>query len=349
MPFVAICPACLHDTSVDVARLRSDGGRVACSRCTTLFSGLESLRYLDRPAPAAPEAESQAASMPSVSAPAPALTSVPPPSLASTQASTQAPVQTPDQTPVQTPAPPPAMAAVPELSYASKRVLTPAATRSPSAKPSDTATLEAEPAAAGFRFGSPFDDDPPPLPPPETPARSRPIKPAAPPLRAWPEEIPYRSPASAVGALVFLSLLTLGLVLQLGMWLRQPLFAALPVLRPALQWVGEAVDRPVTPMRQLQAISIESFEIRQPVTGRLSAAGLLRNRSDYALVWPAIELSLTDQTGALIVRKVIEPHEYVRGDGQLSGFAAQSEFPLELNFASAELSPASFAVSLFYP
>jgi hypothetical protein len=152
-----------------------------------------------------------------------------------------------------------------------------------------------------------------------------------------------------VGAAIILSTLILGLVVQLGLWLREPLFATLPALRPALQWLGDTAGRSVTPMRQLQTISIESFEIRQPEAGRLSAAGLLRNRSDYALAWPAIELSLTDQTGALIVRKVIQPHEYVRADDPAAGFAARSEFPLELSFVAAELAPASFAVSLFYP
>lgn len=382
MPFVAICPACTHGTSVDVSRLRIDGGRVACARCAVAFPGLDSLRYLDQPqaAPATP-APSPREVLPSH--PASASMSAPEPLPMPGQSSLPEPLPMPERSPARPQVParpqsPPTANAEPmaDTGQPAEQFARDAAAPGSS---NLNASTQANGSTSAFRFGSPFDDDP--LPPSvvylpaSTPALMQTPTPAAPapavsaqaPAASAPESAApapaLAAPAPAVRsaslpraerrnkslAAAVLATLCLGLIIQTGIWLQQPLYVAVPALRPALQWLGEAVGRPASPLRHLQAISIESFEIRQPVAGRLQATGLLRNRADYALAWPAIELSLTDPSGALIVRKVIEPTDYLDTVQREAGLAANSEFALELNFRSGELSAASFAVSLFYP
>ena len=60
----------------------------------------------------------------------------------------------------------------------------------------------------------------------------------------------------------------------------------------------------------LGALSIESFELRntrQPGKTRMTA--ILRNRSKLPTRWPAMELTLTGPSNAVVVRKVLLPSD----------------------------------------
>ncbi len=118
----------------------------------------------------------------------------------------------------------------------------------------------------------------------------------------------------------------------------------------------------VGPPRDLAALTIESFELQSSgAPNVLVMSALLRNRAAHPVRWPAMELTLTDSGGALLVRKVIEPEQYLAGAPVAGAPAAGatpaappalqggSEWPVRLALEHNGLEPTGYAVALFYP
>lgn len=207
--------------------------------------------------------------------------------------------------------------------------------------------------------GAPFDapaSDPAPLAPP-----------VAAPLPAWsPREaesaIDYfsgrgarsrglglaLSPAAWVAATV-LSLL-LGLQAVVG-W-RDGLAARVPFLAPVLGALLSPFGAQPVPPREIDSLTIEGFEL-QAAAGApdvLQLSAVLRNRSGHVVGYPAMELTLTDSAGAMLVRKVIPAEAYLP-DAPVrdAGLAGGTERPLKLALEHGGLQPTGYTVALFYP
>jgi predicted Zn finger-like uncharacterized protein len=155
------------------------------------------------------------------------------------------------------------------------------------------------------------------------------------------------SPAAWVGA-IGLSLLLAG---QAVVGWRDTIAARAPALAPALAAVLSPFGLAIAPPRDLSALTIESFELQSagaPNVLRMSA--VLRNRSGHAVGFPAMELSLTDSAGGLIVRKVIPAETYL-GAAPVGarGLQARSEWPLRLALEHGGSPPTGYSVALFYP
>ncbi len=161
---------------------------------------------------------------------------------------------------------------------------------------------------------------------------------------------------------VVCGLLVLLLLAQLALGGRSVMAGAFP---GAQAWLAErlaAMNLKIAAPRDLASLTIESFELQtSPTPGVLTMSALLRNRADYPVQWPALELSLTDGTGALLVRKVILPADYLAG-GEPGGtspdgappdpdkpIGPRAERPLKMDFEARDLVPAGFSVNLFYP
>jgi predicted Zn finger-like uncharacterized protein len=155
------------------------------------------------------------------------------------------------------------------------------------------------------------------------------------------------SPAAWVAA-VGLSLL-LGLQAVVG-W-RDTIAARAPLFAPTLADLLGPFGLEVRPPREIDALTIEGFELQASGTPNvLTLSAVLRNRSAHVVGYPAMELTLTDSAGALIVRKVIPPDLYVADVATIeAGLAARTERPLRLALQHDGLQPTGFAVSLFYP
>ncbi|MFT4102078.1 MAG: DUF3426 domain-containing protein [Burkholderiaceae bacterium] len=152
-------------------------------------------------------------------------------------------------------------------------------------------------------------------------------------------------------------LLALLLLAQLGFGGRSVMAGAFPGAQAWLAGRLAAMNLKIAAPRDLASLTIESFELQtSSVPGVLTMSALLRNRADYPVQWPALELSLTDGTGALIVRKVIEPADYLateddaaQPDAVGEPIGARAERPLKMAFEARELVPSGFSVHLFYP
>ncbi|MCZ8104849.1 MAG: zinc-ribbon domain-containing protein [Burkholderiales bacterium] len=150
--------------------------------------------------------------------------------------------------------------------------------------------------------------------------------------------------AAAVGLSVLL-------VLQAVVGWRDAIAARAPLFAPTLAGLLGPFGLDVRPPREIDALTIEGFELQASGTPNvLALSAVLRNRSAHVVGYPAMELTLTDSAGALIVRKVIPPDLYV-GDATTieAGLAARTERPVRLALQHDGLQPTGFAVALFYP
>ncbi|WWT75012.1 DUF3426 domain-containing protein [Lautropia mirabilis] len=125
----------------------------------------------------------------------------------------------------------------------------------------------------------------------------------------------------------------------------------LPFLRPVASVASLLTGQDIKPPMSLGALSIESFELRntrQPGKTRMTA--ILRNRSKLPTRWPAMELTLTGPSNAVVVRKVLLPSQYPENPrAQAGGMPPNSEQPIDLLLETSDLNLAGYSVALFYP
>ena len=173
-------------------------------------------------------------------------------------------------------------------------------------------------------------------------------------------ELPTRRvrPAAPAGHLRFflqlLAALLLGglLLLQLLIFLRSELAAALPATRPLLQALCRPLDCVVPLPRQLDktAIAASSLEHDAENKSRSRLSLLLANRSGQAQTWPHIVLTLTDVRDAPVAQRVFAPRDYLPPDvGREAGMAAGEEREIRLDLDTGTLAATGYALDLAYP
>ena len=159
-------------------------------------------------------------------------------------------------------------------------------------------------------------------------------------------------------------LLLLALAAQLSWMFRNEIAARSPqagkLLRAACVRLHCEIKLPLN----LEQLSLSSSRLEQapPSESAPAAAGsgnevtlpmtliaLLQNTSDTAQTWPALELTLRDTDGTLLVRKVFLANDYVTPNELREGMPARSEREIRLPLALTGEPPAGFAVSIFYP
>ncbi|MCL4748009.1 MAG: DUF3426 domain-containing protein, partial [Burkholderiaceae bacterium] len=180
---------------------------------------------------------------------------------------------------------------------------------------------------------------------------------------------------STRGALLwaFVSLvLVVVLALQTGIAARDWLASRYPALRPAIGLALAPLGLAISAPRALEALTIEGFELQStPVAGLYAMNALLRNGANHEVRWPAMELTLTGQGGAVVLRKVLMPSEYLPAEAgksdpaPVSGAARarerggarapagaigpDAEIPLRVALEAAGVTPTGYTVKLFYP
>jgi len=145
--------------------------------------------------------------------------------------------------------------------------------------------------------------------------------------------------------------LAVSLLLQLVVGSRDWLASRLPAARPVLAAAVAPLGLRVRPPRELDALTIESFELQSAgARNMLALNALLRNGADHALRWPAMELSLTEAGGTVVVRKVLLPEDYLgAAQGELPGIGARAEWPVRVALRADGVEATGYSVKLFYP
>ncbi len=152
----------------------------------------------------------------------------------------------------------------------------------------------------------------------------------------------WRKPLTRVvlglSAVLLLSLLAL----QVAVMQRDRLAALEPRLKPILQMLCEGLACQVGPMRQIEAIVIDSSsfnKINDAGVYRLSF--ILKNAGSAAVAMPSLEVTLTDTQDQPVLRRVLSPGQFSTASSML---AAGADFSAALNLqVAANASPSDAA------
>lgn len=137
-----------------------------------------------------------------------------------------------------------------------------------------------------------------------------------------------------------------GLVAQIGYHWHDLIAARWPATQPLLEHACTQWHCQLQPPRQLDALVVDSTTLSRPPGNDSFLLGVtLHNRAGHAIAAPHIELSLTDMSGAVVVRRVLTPAEF-RQSGLL---AASSDASWNLEFTSSNPRIAGYTLAAFYP
>ncbi len=167
---------------------------------------------------------------------------------------------------------------------------------------------------------------------------------------AWEDKAARKKRSWLWGALV--PVLALALALQAVYQLRHTLAARIPILRPYLAAACERIGCRVEPPRSRDQISIEASDLQADPAhrGLLVLTATLRNRADFAVAYPHLELTLTDLQERAVVRRVLAPAEYAGGTVQItSGIPQNGEVAVKLFIDASATEQQGYRLVLFYP
>ena len=161
-----------------------------------------------------------------------------------------------------------------------------------------------------------------------------------------------RPPALTALYVAAIPILLIALVGQALFHFRDALAAHWPQTRPALTQMCAAAGCSVRPLRDVAALSIDASDLQADPAhkGLLILSATIRNRAGYALAYPHLELTLTDSTDQVVVRRAMAPGEYAGGTADLAGgIAANGEAVVRLFIDASATSQAGYRLYLFYP
>ncbi|MCX8005517.1 MAG: zinc-ribbon domain-containing protein [Burkholderiaceae bacterium] len=340
MALATRCPNCQALFRVVADQLKLRGGLVRCGACRHVFDAIGTLSYVDDNLAVAPD-------------PTPARKGAPPTLHASAQATPvlRAPLAEPpgERTPPAAAAPvahapPPGREAEPQRAVTDRA----ATTATPdSAPPADEGRRAPRKAAAARSEPAPVHTAPPPRAerdaPAEPPLAPDFLRPPAPPARGF--SIVYG------GGSVLLALLMLA---QLAVVFRTELATRWPQWRPALVTLCSAFGCQVGWPTRADLLAVVGSELQAlPGTDVLELTATIRNRANFKVALPALEVTLTDTTNRTLARKVFAPVDYLASAGEPSsriadGIAAGSDYTIRVAFEARGLAPAGFVVYPFY-
>jgi predicted Zn finger-like uncharacterized protein len=181
-------------------------------------------------------------------------------------------------------------------------------------------------------------------------------EPAASPGSASEPEFLREAPAPrgraawAVGALAA----SFALALQAALLYRTELVVLFPETREPLagacRLLGCALRLPRRP--DLMSIETSDLESDRRREGVIVLNAVIHNRAPFMQEYPALELTLTDERDQAVVRRVLDPRDYLRGSPSASlaqGLAAGAETTLRLHFQAGGARAVGYRLYLFYP
>ncbi len=130
-----------------------------------------------------------------------------------------------------------------------------------------------------------------------------------------------RRPLVRAALVLLLPLLGALLVLQYSVHERDRLATLYPALRPWLQRVCESLRCQIGPLRQIDAVVIDSSSFSRLRSDAYRLSFTVRNLAPMQVAMPSLELTLTDIQDQPVIRRILVPREV----GVASAIAATSE------------------------
>ncbi|MBT9489662.1 MAG: zinc-ribbon domain-containing protein [Rubrivivax sp.] len=157
----------------------------------------------------------------------------------------------------------------------------------------------------------------------------------------------WRHPGVRAGLSLGVLVALAGLGWQVHLSQHDWLVARWPVLRaPVAQlcaWSGCQIEPP----RRIESLAVESSGLtRAGAAGTYKLTAVLRNRDKLPLRTPAVDLTLTDATGRVIARRVLDAAEL--GAPQPS-IAAGGELALAATLRTRDAAVVGYTIEIFYP
>lgn len=154
----------------------------------------------------------------------------------------------------------------------------------------------------------------------------------------------------ALGALLAFG----ALLAQLALYYRTELATLVPQTRPHLAAACRLLGCELRLPRRPDLLSIESSDLQADNRreGLIVLNAVIRNRAPFAQEHPALELTLTDAADKAVVRRVLQPADYLRAAARetvAQGIAAGGESVLRVYFDTRGVHATGYRVYLFYP
>ena len=340
------CTACGTVFRVVQDQLRVSEGWVRCGRCAEVFNATDALLDIESgsPAGAADEPAARLGDRPTQAEPA-----APQTPLANVEALASQMAQMAQAPQAPQPAQPPLTPLVPLVPLVPQPPQTPPTRGTP---PSDFSAFDTPAADAGADAAGTTTAEPMPAPavakrakaPPSPPAQ---VGPTPSFVRRADQAQRWRQPRVR-GALMGLAVLAaLGLLAQMGLEYRELVAARFAATRPVLEQACELLGCSVGAARVIDSLAVESsglVRVEKSSIYRLNVA--LRNRSSIAVALPALDLTLTDNQGKLLARRVLRAAELGTRETTL---AAGSDLALQGTLQVDTDAIAGYTVEVFYP
>ncbi|MCK6428554.1 MAG: DUF3426 domain-containing protein [Burkholderiaceae bacterium] len=150
------------------------------------------------------------------------------------------------------------------------------------------------------------------------------------------------------------ALLAVLLLAQLAVVFRIELATRWPSLRPSLVQLCGAFGCAVGWPARADLLAVVGTELQAiPGTDVLELTAVVRNRANFKVALPAIEVTLTDTQNRALARKVFAPVDYLASAGEPSsrideGLAAGSDYTIRIAFEARGLAAVGFVVYPFY-
>jgi predicted Zn finger-like uncharacterized protein len=149
-----------------------------------------------------------------------------------------------------------------------------------------------------------------------------------------------------------IALLLLAIAVQALLEYRDAFAAHAPFTRPVLERVCELFGCALGPLRDTAALSIDASDLQADPAhrGLLQLSATIRNRASYAIAYPYLELTLTDSSDRVVVRRAFAPADYIGGTANASaGIPGNGEKLVKLFIDASATAQAGYRVYLFYP
>lgn len=150
------------------------------------------------------------------------------------------------------------------------------------------------------------------------------------------------------------ALLAALLLAQLAVVFRIELATRWPALRPSLVQLCAAFGCTVGWPARADLLAVVGTELQAvPGTDVLELTAVVRNRANFRVALPAIEVTLTDTQNRALARKVFAPVDYLASAGEPSsrideGLAAGSDYTIRVAFEARGITAVGFLVYPFY-
>jgi predicted Zn finger-like uncharacterized protein len=149
-------------------------------------------------------------------------------------------------------------------------------------------------------------------------------------------------------------LAALALLAQLALYYRTEIATLVPQTRPHLAEACRLLGCELRLPRRPDLLSLESSDLQADNRreGLIVLNAVIRNRAPFAQEHPALELTLTDAADKPVVRRVLQPAEYLDAAARAAlaqGIAAGGESVLRVHFDTRGVRATGYRVYLFYP